>query len=348
MKLICIDATSDYNHISIQNRPSGASEYQLYNLIKHLMHFFDIRCFNNRNDFEILDLVQYDSLKNLHYEPCDIVLVMRFFPTGFHLPKAFKTIIWIHDIPDFNVFLGNDTVKVDYYRNRPKIFKSFIEPILNDKSIIFIANSYHTKEVLLTFIKTHSRIQTYDKCEVIYNIMYSDEFDTSPCEKIPKRLLYASAWQKGIEKIIEVYRHILKQDPEYTLALCSPGYDWEKFKDYANKLQSEFGEKLWIYGPSTRNELSRIIKESMCCLTPIFNETFGCLFAECYFLGTPVIGDIRSGAVREIIGDEHIVDYNSAEKLWETLNISMLEKPHLNDIFLLDTNLQKWKTLIQK
>jgi glycosyltransferase involved in cell wall biosynthesis len=347
MKLICIDTTSNYTHTSVQNRSIGASEYQLYNLLKHLRQFVEIQCFNHRSDFEIIDSIQYDSLQKIEYGVNDIVVIQRFFPIHYNLPDTNnRKIIWLHDIPDFNVFLGNDDEKVRYYRNHPAEFKKHIETILTDASISFVANSNHTKEMFLTFVKTHAGIQ-YNRCEVIYNIMYAEEFDTSPVEKIHKRLLYASAWQKGIEKIIDIFRYVVKRDPEYTLAVCSPGYDWENYKKYANEIQNEFGEKLILYGPSNKLELSKAIKESMCCMTSMFNETFGCVFAESYFLGTPVVGDIRSGAVREIIGDTHIVDYNSIEAVWETLQACMLEKPVLGNEFLLDANLLKWKCLLQ-
>jgi len=279
----------------------------------------------------------------------DTVLIQRFYPTNEAILakiKPNKKLLWIHDIPDMQIFLGNDGEKVKYYRENIDSFKqNILLPILNDPLIHFIANSNHTHDLFMNFIHRHSGVTNFPRCNIIYNILYSDEFDTTPVAKIPKRLIYASAWQKGIVKVIDVFRYIVNQDAGYTLSLLSPGYDWRQFEEYATTLRAEFGDKIVIKGPSTKNELTTAIKESCCCLSSTFDETFGCVFAESYYLGTPVLADKRSGAVREIIGDEHIVDYDRIETVW--LKLRSLE-PHvsLKSNFLLEQNLTKWIALV--
>ena len=347
--LVCLDSTTALTHAVITNRAIGASEYQLYSLLNQLKNRITIRCYNHQNYPNVIDSIQYDSFNSLVCNKTDTVLIQRFYPINDIILakiKHNKKLIWIHDLPDMNIFLGNDVAKERYYRGNMELFKhQIVLPILNDPRIHFIANSNHTYNLFMTFIRNHAGVTSFARCHVIYNILYGDEFDTTPITKIPKRLIYASAWQKGIETVIDVFRYILKHDSGYTLSLLSPGYDWGNFKEYATELKSEFGDRIVIMGPSTKKELANAIKEACCCLSSTFNETFGCVFAESYYLGTPVIADRRSGAVREIIGDEHIVDYDNNESVW--LKLHRLN-PHvsLNSNFLVEPNFTKWLALV--
>jgi glycosyltransferase involved in cell wall biosynthesis len=349
MTLICIDSTTKLTHSNIKNRAIGASEYQLYSLLNKLKNTIDIRCYNNNNQPIIVDSIYYDSLSSLSCNHDDTVLIKRFYPTNNTILSKIKTnkkLLWIQDLPDMQIFLGNDREKVIYYRKNVDLFKQeILLPILKDNTVHFIANSNHTYNLLMSFIRKYSDITNYSRCYIIYNILYSDEFDIAPVAKIPKRLIYASAWQKGIEKVIDIFRYIVNRDSEYTLYLFSPGYDWNKFQEYANKLKIEFGDKIIISGPSTKKELATAIKQSCCCLSSTFNETFGCIFAESYYLGTPVIADKRSGAVREIIGDENIVDYDNKESVWLRL-YHLNNEVILNTKFLLEENIIKWLALV--
>lgn len=124
----------------------------------------------------------------------------------------------------------------------------------------------------------------------------------------------------------------------------SPGYEWNKWGDYLNNLQNKYGKNIIIIGPVNKNEYSKKIKNSLCVLSGTFYETFGCVFAESYFLGTPVIADYRSGAVKEIINNDYIVNYdNTDEIIKKILELQNNETEiTLNDKFLLNFNLAKW------
>ena len=82
-------------------------------------------------------------------------------------------------------------------------------------------------------------------------------------------------------------------------------------------------------------------------MAPRFPETFGCVFAESYYLGVPVIADIHSGAVKEIIDNEYIVDYDYPEKVYEKIQ-SLKTRPaiKLDDKFL--TSIDKWEELLKE
>ena len=342
--------TTSVTHSSIRGRAIGAAEYQFYSLLDNLQTIIPIKCFNHHSSYEKIDSIEYDSYKSIQINHDNTILIQRFYPFDQTIRSkmaANKKIIWIHDIPDFNIFLGgySNAQEPLFRQNLSKFKHEILLPILNDITIHFVANSQHTYKLFNEFIQRYADITNYTRCSIIYNALYSDEFDKSPVEKIPKRLIYASAWQKGIEKVIDIFRYVLARDSEYSLTLLSPGYDWANFQNYAKQLQAEFGSKLILLGPSTKKDLCTAIKQSVCCLSSTFNETFGCVFAESCYLGTPVIADIRSGAVREIIGDEFVVDYDNLESVWSKLQ-SMPTSILLNHEFLNESILPKWKSIL--
>jgi glycosyltransferase involved in cell wall biosynthesis len=73
-------------------------------------------------------------------------------------------------------------------------------------------------------------------------------------------------------------------------------------------------------------------------------------FAESYYLGTPVIADYRSGAVKEIIDNNYIVNYDNDE---ETFNKILFIKNNRDNIhvslgekFKLEYNINLWYDII--
>ena len=128
----------------------------------------------------------------------------------------------------------------------------------------------------------------------------------------------------------------------------SPGYEYEKFKDYKTYLKEKYSKNIIILGPVNKKQYCKIIENSGCVIAPSFPETFGCVFAEAYFLGTPVICDIKSGAVKEIIGSENVVNYNDLHETYSKIisKINSNEKIELNAKFKFDYNFNKWKNEI--
>ena len=131
----------------------------------------------------------------------------------------------------------------------------------------------------------------------------------------------------------------------------TPGYDWNKFTEYANELKNKYGDDIIIHGPVNKDQYSKIIKESMCVLTTTFAETFGCVFAESYYLDTPVIADYRSGAVKEIIDNNYIVNFDNKQETADKILYLKNNRDNINvkldDKFMLDYNINKWLNLLK-
>ena len=350
-RIIFIDNTyiENLNHIDIKNRAIGASEYQFYSLLGEFSKLpLEIICYNNAfsND-ELIGNVQYKNIQTMNsswFLPTDKIIVQRYCSLlQPFLAKTNKVFLWFHDYVCDNVL------------NLPSYdCKQSLDIIYKHKNVHFIFNSITSKELYIKrFADYHVYFEPY-RYEVIYNILYEDDFceakqDTIDVNK--NAIVFGSAWCKGIHSIIQLFRHISAAKPEVKLILMSPGYDYPAWGKYSEEIVNEFKEKVVILGPQDKKSYCNVNKTSLCVLSAPFFETFGCIFAESYYLGTPVIADIHCGATKEIIEDEHfIVDYNNPDSViarieeLQTTRDSTTFK--LDEKFLVEENMLKWKNFV--
>ena len=358
--IIFVDYTSSHTHSSIKNRPIGASEYQFYNLIEKLSNYTHIYCYNFMEKIIKIDNITYDNFNNFvdHISNDDIIIFQRFLPNNQIILNKIqnnKVYLWIHDITASSLFLRNDTTLINYYANNNnniQFKKDYLNNIQTNKNYNFIYNSLFCKKLFEEFLLKYDIVIEENRNHLIYNILYEEELKTTnEINKINiNNIVYASAWQKGIEKVISIFDFIYEKDNSTTLTLMSPGYDYHNFKDYEQKLKNKYKDNIVILGPVTKQEYAQVIKTACCVISSTFQETFGCVFAESYYLGTPVIADNKSGAVVEIIGQENIINYNNYNEVYNKfIEIKRNRNKftiQLDEKFLLDYNLKLWKGLL--
>lgn len=352
--LIFIDITSNLNHTNILNKAIGASEYQCYNLIKQLSNSYNIICYNHNHTDNIIDNIQYKHFNEIQHDNIDInttIILQRFIPDInkdlYNKIKNNKIFVWIHDV------YCDGPITFNYNKEVPTDISLIHNEIYHNKNINFICVSEHCKSILLNYFSKNNIFIETNRVNVIYNILYNEEFNNVKDIDLivnKKYITYASAWQKGIEQIIKIFDELLKVDNEFILVLLNPGYDWNNFKCYADTLKEKYGNNIIIHGPINKNEYAKIIKESLLVLSSTFNETFGCVFAESYYLGTPVIADYRSGAVKEIIDNTCIVNYDNKQETIEKILYIKQNRENINvqldDKFMVEPNINLWKQLL--
>jgi glycosyltransferase involved in cell wall biosynthesis len=352
--LIFIDTTRHLNHETILNKAIGASEYQFYNLIKQLSNTYNIVCYNCNNTSNIIDNIQYKNLNDITHDIINIdtpIIIQRFIPDKnkelYNTIKNNKIFVWIHDI------FVDGTINFNYKKGVPTDISLIRNEIYNNKNIHFVCVSEHCKSILLNYFLNNNIVIEPNRVNVIYNILYNGEFNDPTNNDIivnKKYITYASAWQKGIEHIIKIFDELLKVDNDFILILLSPGYDYNNFNSYADTIKEKYGNNIIIHGPINKIEYSKIIKESLLVLSPRFNETFGCVFAESYYLGTPVIADYKSGAVKEIIDNNYIVNYNNINETIEKILYIKHNREtihvHLDNKFMIEHNVKLWINLL--
>lgn len=319
-RVIFIDKTPlKLTHKTVKDCAIGASEYQFYNLIETLSLKREIICYNWSEGK--IDNVLYKPITQIELDtfyPTDIIVVQRFCKTIPEKLQNQKVFVWIHDCICDDIFS-------------------------NAKNVEFIFNSeFNQKNYHQHYMKYHK--SPYES-RVIYNMMYVSEFDTT-AYPIENKIVFASAWIKNLFVIIKLFRSLLSLS-DVCLELMTPGYEYPAFLEYKKMLEDEFKERIFIHGPLKKQEYCKVLKSSICVLAPRFPETFGCVFAESYYLGVPVIADIHSGAVKEIINNDYIVDYDCPEKVHEKIQ-SLKTRPviKLDDKFL--TSIDKWEELLKE
>jgi glycosyltransferase involved in cell wall biosynthesis len=362
-KLIFIDITSNYDHNSIKNRAIGASEYQIYNLIEKLSTKYEITYYNNINNIIKIDNITYKSWKkDLINDEIDLntkIIIQRILPNQYkeiyNKIKHNKIYLWIHDLTEKGSFLFNYSEEERILYNNNELYKNnILKNIYENKNIHFVFVSYFIKDKFINYFSNNGFNIEDKRIDIIYNILYEDEFINIKNKQITVNknyITYASAWQKGIENVVNVFEHARKQDNELKLVLLTPGYDWHNFQKYAEELKNKYSDSIIIHGPVNKEQLSKIIKESLVVLTTTFQETFGCVFAESYYLGTPVIADHRSGAVKEIIDNNYIVNFDNkketVDKILYIKNNRENINVKLNNKFMLEFNINLWLNLIK-
>jgi len=330
-------------------------------LINKLSVDYSIKCFNHTKNFKIVDNVQYNHFSqviNTTFSESEIFLIQRFLPDVrgeiYQKIKNHKIFIWMHDLPHLNNFLFSLVQHdKDVFSSHFELFKKeILNEYLNNKNIQFIFVSNHAKNIFVEFWNRYSISFEDKRLNVIHNILCEDEFleiKNLSVEKNVNQLVYASAWQKGLPDVIKLFENLLIHDDKLKLVLLSPGYDYRHWKDYENDIKQKFGNKIIVHGPVNKLQLAKIIKESICLLSPKFNETFGCVFAESCYLGTHVIYDYRSGAVKEFVCEKNRVDIDDHHKVYSLIKEfqhNPYERCTLHETFMLDYNLQKWKELL--
>jgi hypothetical protein len=285
-----------YTHISVLKSGSGASELQFYMLAKKLSELkHNITIFNISNINNVIDNIEYrqynDIINNINIDKNAIFIIMRKFNLIKELYKYYPTeriIIWGHDYI-FNkniIFLDNDTIN-----------------IINKYNIKIVCVSEYHKNNLKLYIKP-------DNITVIYNILYTDIYKKSNSIRINlNNIVFASSWNKRLNKIINLFDILYSKYPNFRLILMCPSY---------YKISAPIRDYIILLNTITnKDEYCSIIESSLCTISSDFNETFGCVFAESYYLNTPVIATNKINGMHEFINNEHtcnIDNYDSFEK----------------------------------
>jgi hypothetical protein len=345
-RIIFIDYTSEYNHIQVKQNAIGASEFIFYTTLFKLSQLIKNRkfiCYNKTINDITIDNILYkniDFFEKDYTRENDIIIIQRLFPKITFLKNLLSNNIylWQHDY-DFNAIMrgtqNNDILECINY-------------IGNNEKIKFIFNSNFSKRYIINDLKKYNIELNDIRSIILPNYIFEEYFyKQKDINKNKYQLVYASGWNKGIQTIINIFEFIISNDNNFKLILMSPGYEYNKYKEYIDFLKDNFKDNIIILGPVNKLEYSKIIQESSCVLAPPFPETFGCVFSESYYLGTSVIADVTSGAVSEIIGYNNITDYRDLSKTYNKL----LEIINRNNIISLDDkyifNMNIWKTILK-
>lgn len=366
--LIFLSVANDFHHLLVKSKPIGGSEFQFYTLIDKLKEKYNITCYNQTKSSCIIEGVHYKNYKEdlpndiLDKDTC--IIVARCMPDfqslSYNKIKNNRIYLWWQDHVCTDSFISRCPYLGDYPEPQKTIYlnmnskvpfrRDILSEFVRNKNIHNVFNSEFTQKENLSFLREFDIVLDHSNQHIIYNAVFPDSLiKPDPILLNVNQLVYASAWTKGIRYIVSLFKYICENDPDFKLVLMSPGYEWENMKSSIPILQQMFGERITILGPTDKKEYAEIISSSLCTFTGRFYETFGCVFAESYYLGTPVIADIYTGAVKEFIDPAHIVNFDKPEEVFRLLNELRMKRLDMNislkPVFLEEYVIQQWMDL---
>jgi hypothetical protein len=361
-----VDNTAGFNnvltHKDCEKIALGASEHQLFHLLKNIAQYKEVQVFKSTIKRSIkIDNIYYKNFNELYdyqlYEN-DIIIIQRFMcenPNFIDKLKNNKVFLWAHDITDLPVFIS-DSSCFQYYNANPQVFKGYLtEAIIKNDNINFVFPSNFSKNCFTEFLNKYQLSIISRRLHIIHNILYEEDFTQSTNSNANtnksvdiNRIVFASSWFKNIACIIKLFEHIHMRNKDYILVFMEHGFDTNK--KYENIMQTKFGKNVEILGPQNKEKYAEIIKSSLCLLVSTFPETFGCVFTESQYLGTPVIADYRSGAVADHLDKDFVMNYDDPESVYLKLEWLRKERMTMNvqldEKFMFKPNFEKWKTLL--
>jgi hypothetical protein len=361
-RIICIDFSSGFKnvvtHKDAEMRAIGASENQIFNLFKNVSKYKEIIYFKTnvfqRQKIDNISYIKIDEFLNFEMQENDIIIIYRYMSHQPHFLdkiKNHRVYFWVHDI----FLVVNFTASVDvnsYYHQNPDHFKGYLSSfITNNKNIHFVFPSHFSKCDLIEFLSRYNEHVSENRLHVIHNILYENDFKNQ--KKVVavdvNKIVFASSWLKNISSIIELFDFIHKQNKGYVLVFMEHGY--ERKMTYEIEMKERFGKNVEILGPQDKEKYAELIQSSLCVLISTFPETFGCVFTESCYFGTPVIADYRSGAVADHLDKDYVMNFDNPEKVFDKLewlrqNRNKLDIK-LDSKFMFDHNIKKWMKLLE-
>jgi glycosyltransferase involved in cell wall biosynthesis len=298
MFIFVIDNDLDHEIVNLQG--CGASETLFYNTVSSLSRKIPVTVYNKSlkntgglNETGGLAYRDYNSFN----ETGKVVVFQRFFNEIINFHKRSpdnRYILWSHDYLDN----GIKTCFGDYSA-------TYINEYFKANSIKIVAVSNFHRANILSFLPDV-------EITVIYNALFPAYFPKQLTIK-QNEITFASNWWKGLDRVLRIARQ-LNERCSITLNLLKPSYcimDTSFLNDcpFVNVIGTIRDKK----------EYSQIIERSICVLTTSFPETFGCVFAESLYLGTPVIADLVEAGFHEFIDDDYKVDFNNVDQVIEKI-----------------------------
>lgn len=125
------------------------------------------------------------------------------------------------------------------------------------------------------------------------------------------KLIWLASPHKGLSKAYEIFKRLVKINPEFRLYVTNPGY-----MEDVHTNDQEIKDKVVVLGTLPHSDVIEHLRNSLCLFYPntVFPETFGKIMAEANEVGTPCITS-GIGAAREVLDShpEQIVDCRDTE-----------------------------------
>ena len=232
----------------------------------------------------------------------------------------------------FNKWLGNygkkKTYKIGWEHNHHHQDVNYINKLVSSckklDKLVLVSDS------LRSFYKKEMKKKSY-KCKCVYipNMLDSIPKITSKLDN--KNLISVGrlSREKGYTDLIEVFKLIHKERPDWHLDIVGDGPEKNKIVDmiYLNKLT----DSITVHGYLKRKEIDKLLNKSSIYLMTSYTESFGIVLIEAMSHGLPCVAfSSAEGANDLIINNEngYLVEDRDFEKMKDTI-IKLIDSKEL-------------------
>jgi glycosyltransferase involved in cell wall biosynthesis len=286
-----------WNPDTVYEKGSGGTEMQVLQLASHLAyHGARVIIYGTVGEYDgVKDgQIEYYDSKRFHPDaPSDVFIAVR-TPEILDAPiNTSKKILWLHDV---NV--GNKV--------HPRYF-DYADTIVVPSA--WLANRTSALYGV-----------SGEKYQVVPNgINFKAWNDFEKSVRDPNKLVYASSPDRGLERLLRMWPHILERLPNATLDIY---YGWDgmdaiikmggpiaerlimfkaRINDLIDRLNEEHGKKIEWKGRVSEKVLRRVVSSAGAMPYPAnFNETFGIVFQQALSVRTPPVVS-QMGALADLI-----------------------------------------------
>jgi hypothetical protein len=316
----------DQTHKSIIETGSGASEFLYYITLFKLKKFYNVKIlYGHKNiiidDIEYINFKGNDIIKEINNVPIIVHKHFNHLIDLFNINPTNKYILWSHD---------------HYYSETKETMKKFIKY----KIPIVCVSNYHKKH----WEKKYPGITV----KVIYNALFPEYFIKDDTIKYDEnKIIVPSGWYyRNINKVLENCSEYYKINKNFKLILITPNYAPKDAK--IDNIKYPFVDN--IGNIKDKKEYCRLLQSCLCVMSTSSPETFGCVYAEAFHLGVPVILDnsIDSGSL-EIVPKEQTCDFNKSDEFIKKIEEYRTNRPKVSllDKFYETAIIEDWHKFIE-
>ena len=156
------------------------------------------------------------------------------------------------------------------------------------------------------------------KCMCLYIPNSIDKLPTKVAPLKNKRFVSVGRLspEKGHLDLLKLYRHILKNHPDWTLDIIGDGPERENIEKYIEKHSLE--KNVILHGFQGRDYIDKVLHESSIYLMTSYTESFGIVLIEAMSHGVPCVAYDSAEGAREIINsgeNGYLIKHRSMEAM---------------------------------
>lgn len=328
MRVLFIDpvAPKPYDDATLLDTPQGGTESTVTRITQGLsakrhVVFIEQAQRTTPSDNAMGKFLPMNSVKE---GDVDFVVVLRdagtLPATRARFPNA-KLYLWLHDI------IGMEMAHA-------------VPMLAATKTTVLCVSEYHRTQVVQALMVGGYSGQFSVKR--IYNpISEYLKPDSTPVDK--NKLVFFSSPHKGLERTLDVFKHLRGFNPSFNLYVANPGY-------YADRETRAHPGVVGV-GQLTHSAVMEHVRSALCVfhMNDVFPETFGLVYAEANAVGTPFIAH-QLGAIHEV--SDHPSQIVNVKNNKQVIDRVMAwhdgGRPSVrgNPVFRLNAICQEWERLL--